>query len=135
MKETKYYTPTIEEFHIGFECECNDEETGFESITICSEDLKNRLDEEYNFQEKGSINPEYRVKCTNLEDIESFGFKTVATFDNYILLNYKDFVLVYIVTGFITVDKITDKGKWTLFNGKIKNKSELKRVLQQLEII
>ena len=83
MEDTKYYQPEITEFHVGFECECNDEETGFEPITICAEDLKNKLDEEYNFQEVGSIHPEYRVKCLDRDDIESFGFKCICTNTTY----------------------------------------------------
>jgi hypothetical protein len=137
MEETKYYTPQIEEFHVGFECECSDEETGFAPITICADDLKNKLDEEYNFQEQGNIHPEYRVKYLDRDDIESFGFKLWTYKGNEV-----GFMLNPDEDGSIWVHRIEGKIKistkfpdTTLYLGKIKNKSALRVLLQQLEIV
>lgn len=70
--ESKYYTPTIEEFHIGFECE----KTGNE----LSPQWHNYIVNISTFAEpfvKGNtkLGSSFRVKYLDKEDIESFGFK------------------------------------------------------------
>jgi len=125
--ENKYYTPTIEEFHVGFEYEAL---WGIENID--GEWLKET------FSEKSSISSlegKIRVKLLDREDIESEGFK----FENgmffkeninelYYLDKYFDFDTKY------TISRLHTQDKYVLFEGTIKNKSELQKLLVQLGI-
>ena len=139
--EKKYYTPEIEEFHEGF-----------------SHEYKGPLDTKWHkedFKLKGP-NPNFswflteghfRVKYLDREDIESLGFYCHPT-DNRIFHN-KDGIILNTGWGspvikdrFTTVitHQVFDESKLNvahenfLFNGIIKNKSELKRLLKQLGI-
>ena len=71
--DNKYYTPTIEEFHVGFEFESN--YVGFSS------DLKWRkilLNDSHDWfwttYKQDAVETEFRVKHLDKEDIESLGF-------------------------------------------------------------
>lgn len=151
-KKGKYYTPTIEEFHIGFEYE---EITGVEGNSLVFEHriFNNNTsfsDMEFNLKkQKSTIHYSYFVKYLDQEDIESLGF--VADKDRhwgyrelYILGNYSIKVMLPSREIIIqTIDKekepeyfgefIIPKLK-TIFEGKIKNKSELIKLLKQLGI-
>jgi len=118
-----YYTPTIEEFHVGFEIEEWDikEEEDWVKITVSSEGYKKHP------------HCEIRVKYLDQEDMEELGFKFIETSHE----NSKWFQSETALTI------VEDKGKYgifymyrprhtNLFNGTIKNKSELKRVLKQI---
>ena len=128
---SKYYTPEIEEFHIGFEYEwkCYSTETDW-TKSMCDKSM-NPLDTDCQRINK------YRVKYLDEEDIESLGFtRLLANIytlkdkvkgpirlqyfenDNYLAVFYPE----YSNTG------------TQLFQGVIKNKSELIRLLKQLEI-
>jgi len=61
----KYYIPSIEEFHVGFECE----EMGFG--TIYANKIINEND---NLQTLRALGSRIRVKHLDRKDIESFGF-------------------------------------------------------------
>ena len=129
----KYYTPEIEEFHVGFEYEVedlgDDGKTrvwrpqifeGEETRTYFIEELK-----------KGEI----RVKYLDREDIESLGFKQ----DH----NHNDVRFGY-TNGSTRIQHTPHKNsiliyQWgresdTVSGITIKNKSELKRLLKQLNI-
>lgn len=149
----KYYTPELNEFHVGFECEwqCKIRNETW-SKQICDTDLINiaydaieHADEEEPFEEQ------FRVKYLDKEDIESLGFissnvrdvlKEEAEFikgfkkDTYILYIQEDKKLViYNQKEYDISNKIT--GNWTeeiLFKGYIKNKSKLIKLLKQLQI-
>lgn len=149
--ESKYYIPEISEFHYGFECEfcsayqefSNDDnwEKGFfwnkrelnrqGSFDFDLRDLKSTLD--YN---------QWRVKYLDREDIESLGFK----YDNELKFPqglHTDKVVEF-VKGEYCLSTINNKGILItrykdglfdkLFDGNIKNKSELKKLLKQLQI-
>ena len=125
--ENKYYTPTIEEFHVGFEYE---------------EHLKNNGKWDWEKQVVETVYPfDYyedllqpetlaiRVKYLDREDIESLGFVKWPDDDIYDLgefqlhtNNYTDPLMIAIYDG----------NSEYCFVGKIKNKSELKRVLKQI---
>lgn len=135
----KYYTPEIEEFHVGFEFEIsvlNDNATKHIWIgqTFKGEETRTYFTEEL---EKKDI----RVKYLDREDIESLGFKMPMPegeglpnfYINYDLScsmmfsNNKDVLC--------RLDMLNSKHKMkTSYIGKIKNKSELKRLLKQLGI-
>lgn len=120
-----YYTPEIEEFHVGFEYEILQENDKWEKESILHKPEIVTLP----YMKIELI----RVKHLDLEDIESLGFKKHKSIPDY--FRYEDFVLriererkisIYIYDEY-TVDKL-------IFIGLIKNKSELKKLIVQLGI-
>lgn len=124
----KYYTPTIEEFHIGFEFEQNENEVwkkctlqDFEcemlfAMLTCYPDEK------------------WRVKHLDSEDILECGWILANSAFGRYCLNDK-YYLSYSDDGFINIGY--DKGfqTWiTLCITPCKNKSELKKLMLQLGI-
>lgn len=127
MKNNLYYTPTIEEFHVGFECEilgiigAKEDERLFSQSTIISQkelELIHLL--------------EIRVKTLDKSDIESLGWRfgtndyvfpenKNVTYGQYKLLFNNNELEIIHLSG-------------TLFRGIIKNKSELIKLMQQLNI-
>lgn len=163
MEKEKYYTPSIEEFHVGFECEWQCKiRKGTWNKQICDQDLVNiaystheHADEEEPFSEQ------FRVKYLDSSDIESFGFKKRLK-DEWI--GWKDYALdtisgeiPYFLSATIHIPRMDDCYKIYLhryldddtkletrinegeselvFKGKIKNRGELIRLLKQLSII
>lgn len=156
--DAKYYTPTIEELCVGFEYERTDDLINW---SLCISDgydfkdvatmfnyeyfIKISHDEVMINSQKGSLllNEEYynntvkkvkssriRVKHLDRQDIESLGWK---------FLHSKSFILNYRYTLKIreNILEIMDGayiGPRALFLGEIKNKSELKKLMQQLNI-
>lgn len=135
--ENKYYTPEIEEFNVGFEYEeyIAGSNTEYVSKFWNPEDpfvlnvFKN------NFQE-GWL----RVKCLDQKDIESLGFK-LDPIRSY--FNYKNSFSLINEPYKLSLDHIYNENKVilrghkvdyptkTLFEGTIKNLSELKKLLKQ----
>ena len=144
MNENKYYTPTIDEFHVGFEYIISD---------FYVKDKHEILDvmDDYGYPERDELSHinawinNCRVKYLDKEDIESFGFIK------------NDLNMQQIYTDFFNMNKDCVKNKCPyrlyidydshlimikyplsdgqiLFNGTIKNKSELKTLLKQLGI-
>ena len=147
-EEVKYYTPTLEEFRVGFKYE------------FIHPDYK-----EYGWNKYSSpeFNPEledcifsndikyFRVKYLDASDIESLGF--ICTGENSdgiefqkIIDNYKFYDIYFdpednnkVVIEEFYQDKLcaTEMGSYnshTIFNGVIKNISELKVLFTQLGI-
>jgi hypothetical protein len=74
----KYYTPTVDELYVGFECEFfNNQQDKVWNKEICDEDLVSIA---YTIYEHGTIEWEdditrvFRVKYLDKEDIEELGF-------------------------------------------------------------
>jgi len=146
--EKRYYTPKIEEFHVGFEFE---ELTHVTKMWTC-ESFQNGYSIYYQADERhgGSLNNSIeelinenrvRVKCLDQDDIEELGWD--RDLDSSQRYERED----YIMHGFandgiwaIKERRIYEKHGAllavfdTLFEGKIKNKSELKRMMVQLGI-
>jgi hypothetical protein len=145
----KYYVPTIEEFHVGFECESNyglvnnkefPESSKFIKYTFTQEDISYMLDA----YENDAYPTEFRVKYLDREDIESLG---------WVFNNEHKFYTFYLKGGYrlaqsktdndivIEMYVINDDGEpesfhrlGTAFSGNIKNKSELIVLLKQLDL-
>ena len=162
---SKYYTPEIEEFHVGFEYEFHGMTTGgleivdfsknpIESKTISKPTNKVWTKESiyrddcalYNRSFKsleGLIkSKQIRVKHLDKEDIEILGFsmRTTSYGVYYIKNQYKidyawDKRLIISENNKMVVDKDFENQGNILFIGIIKNKSELKRILKQLNIL
>jgi hypothetical protein len=159
--EVKYYTPAIEEFHVGFEFEEFDGVNWIKSNNESGQYLSW-------FMDSVSINlglPRVRVKYLDKEDIESLGWKFeeggILHFPNERWLYGEKFKLYKIETdrliyfleglkevykGFDVFDNKViisiynketfkdDQKPQHLFNGIVKNKSELARLMEQLGI-
>ncbi len=135
---SKYYTPETEEFHIGFEFEQN---SGYEWVKRVFKDIGGI----YNLG--NAINQEaLRVKHLDREDIESLGWEVNMkgysgegqghdgpfTFERYVKGGYE---LMHFSDNTVHVfEPYDDQHVNSKFEGVIKNKSELKKLLNQLGI-
>ena len=139
--ESKYYIPTIEEFHVGFNYEIWEKKLVYDKVWkfrvnkyIFNEKQVTQTFFNYNFTEdlrEGKI----RVKLLDKEDIESLGFKLLTT--SYGIQYSKDKNLIkYSYDKKLIIEKyFEDFGiVSTIFIGNIKNKSELIKLLKQLQI-
>lgn len=150
--ETKYYTPTIEEFHVGFEYEylgdrfnwMHDNPTkgwnkeSFEHLV--GDDGDSMSGEVRSMIESDRV----RVKHLDQEDIESegWGLKPEGCFgqsdDGEELFTFyikEEYTMLHTSENILRVFKSNQIGQLAcLFNGTIKNKSELKQVLKMIGI-
>jgi hypothetical protein len=131
---SKYYTPKIEEFHIGFEYEWkNPDDTDWTKESSPSEITP----ENYEEQAQG-----LRVKFFDKEDILNLNFQQISD-DCYNLdvahfrglqnqevrILVRESVIIYLAMN------SEDKDNIVLFAGNIKNKSEFRVLLKQLNIL
>lgn len=154
--ENKYYTPSIEEFHVGFEYEQEIEYGEYPDAYMewINEIITTPKDISYVESILSSIiSYKIRVKYLDKEDIESLGFTYYD--DSNHLFQEQDrsfFYKEYSNNKDNNIDRIgiVKRGTWLLiyeycsnksyvddvtrFCGNIKNKSELKVLLKQLGI-
>jgi len=146
MDKEKYYTPKLEEFHVGFEYEVKqstdpkleDWQHSWRSEILDKSNIKyllSRLD-----------NNMFRIKYLDKEDIESLDLKSIKNgnsknsplkFRFKKSHPYEDFwyLLYYEDTKLCVIDNNEDyDSNCTLFYGYINNKSELKKLIQLLKI-
>jgi hypothetical protein len=152
MKNNKYYTPNIEEFHVGFECEAE-----YSNNTFIPVIMQGVGQDVIKYHKQGI----YRVKHLNIEDVESLNFyKTVvntwAGWEDYVIqdVNPKQ---EYYLKATLHIPKMGDLYEicvhryWTeensienliksgeskiVFIGTINNKSELVKTLKKLVIL
>ena len=162
----EYYTPTINEFHVGFEYE----RASYGGKLLAGAPIKKEwvecklgadlydINDVLDLYNEGKYSTDLRIKYLDREDIESLGFE----YDNngepiplrepenegdlydfplafnldtqlengicYILYLYKD--------GVVWIDWIKDcAGMGYVFKGVVKNKSELVKLMEQLNIL
>ncbi len=136
--ENKYYTPDVSEFHVGFEFEALQDErfpkddSSWEKLLI--EDYINKNYTVYSMERaiKGWYDgQEQRVKYLDKEDIESLGF--ILKYPDGNLYTKGLYNLYFEKDNRICILQTKDRPH-TLFDGTIKNKSELKILLNQLGI-
>lgn len=148
MENNKYYTPSIEEFHVGFEYEVsNDLVRGLLETKPDKEWYKQIFDNskpyDYEFL-KFCIESKFeaiRVKYLDKEDIESLGFDESCDEPGEWWWSFNgDFEIQLYLNDLPNSSSInpscriySDRGE--VFSGFIKNKSELKRLLTQLQIV
>jgi hypothetical protein len=155
MNSNNYYTPTIDEFHVGFEYEYRNHDGTIRNINNI--EWKRSIVDSINhlaYVERGLNTPNNtRVKYLDKEDIESLGF--VCTRDSegeekeFQLYGYSGekgtprletcetcILLEMSFDNEITITFVKDRLELNsiLFRGTIKNKSELKKLLKQLGI-
>lgn len=136
MTENKYYTPSIEELHIGFEYEMRTEDT--EGNTVYE---KNTIHEGF-----GNVMRELirirciRVKYLDKQDVEECGWKKSAEQKELYSINWIENAdekknCIWMAKVNENKYQITDcRHTWhfVLFAGTIKNKSELKRIMKMI---
>lgn len=153
-EENKYYTPDIEEFYIGFECEL------MSSYGYLKGEWPNIMMEETNMLAKAEhFNWDltkmikagtFRVKYLDQEDIESLGFKRGysdrdgRSYDSYELITKEQFECCNFMTNNLELKHYYNNGNQyafytkihknyrCIFDGTIKNKSELKTILSMI---
>lgn len=133
--KAKYYTPSIEEFHVGFEYEIhNDPRTddGWDKEVVESRDW-NKM---YCIKEDNDV--DYRVKYLDKEDIVSLGFELTQNladdfeFEWHIRNEIGQYIGIF--TDEYDLSKETNIELFDI-HFKIKNKSELIVLLKQLGLL
>lgn len=151
MKD-KYYTPTKEEFYIGFEYEVLQKAPEPNSPTSLHFTFLPELTEDtwfkykypdpflgYNLDKLFKVN-DIRVKYLDKDDIEDLGFKHLGD-NNFLLRNDNcdwsriEMQLDEKNTNIEIGNCMSYEDYMCFFNGSIKNKSELKVLLKQLNIL
>jgi len=133
---SKYYIPTIEEFHVGFEYEMNPTEDGENIAFVVGEG-------DLSYVEIWLREKLVRIKYLDQEDIESLGFEFEEEDSDFITFRKHNddqyYWEIHVVKDKIWKDiYICEvnlyKTGWEepKFEGDIKNKSELKIVLKQI---
>jgi len=141
--ENKYYEPEIKEFHVGFEYEIYEDFDFYPEKTwhnqVYGEGGKNH--EVMGCIDESQLH-KIRVKHLDRLDIEELGFVFIASQNSKMYFKTKDDKITvairfnFYIGGFsnVHVYKINLEKVSTLFLGKIKNKSELRRLVQQINI-
>lgn len=138
MENNKYYTPLIEEFHIGFEFEVNNSNWKRIKLDVlmCGWDLPHLN----TYIKENRI----RVKYLDKEDIESLGWTYMELYhreaiqigcqksDDIKTFELENFNIVVINNNYNSLR--IRRNNPTIFEGVIKNKSELKKLMKQLDI-
>ena len=152
----KYYTPSMEELHVGFECEWQSKiRNEIWNIQICDIDLVNIAYGAVEYvKEDEPFEQQFRVKLLDKQDIEDENWICVAgqmlgggLGKSYFEKDNNDDVGItlrpnFYNDGFSSLHvyniKENDRDERifdTLFLGKIKNKTEFKRLLTQLGVV
>tara|TARA_B000000475_G_C15935671_1_gene422640 strand:+ start:154 stop:525 length:372 start_codon:yes stop_codon:yes gene_type:complete len=121
---SEYYTPKIEEFHVGFEYEefCNDDwyKKQYKQDNFLNHDFECVFEKCY----------KTRVKYLDKKDIEDLGFKQVGySFSRPLFVKNGLNLILDDIKREISFNNIKN------VNFKIKNKSELKKIVEMLGIV
>ena len=126
---SKYYTPSIEEFHVGFEYESS----YLEDYDTWKKEIIDTVDVGYFYSTYtgDAVPTEFRVKYLDREDIESLGFECMG--GNW----YHDNKAYQIIGTWESIEISRGQHEYrdVLFKGTTKNKSELKKILKMLGIL
>ena len=144
--EDKYYSPKIEEFYVGFEYELlekipmKDKYWGMKLIkSVFTEKIWKSIGANVDFF-TDLDNSKVRVKYLDSSDIESLGFKLKVENKYGITFANRLYSIVYSKMKsnhleIFLIQPYVNEYDGLKFSGVIKNKSELKKLLIQLEII
>jgi hypothetical protein len=137
--ENKYYTPSIEEFCVGFEYERMNGDKWCKDVISPNDLCSGRDGLENEFEEIYRKLRDVRVKYLDKEDIESLGFIYIKSqpglTEDYFELISTEWCMDYDYSTHYCRIFINSDGDSTFFAGTIKNKHELKRVLTMLGIV
>lgn len=138
----KYYTPSIAEFHIGFEfeyCPLFKDEWIKKVLEPTKRGLSKLVETYEDYPDDSLADEMYRVKYLDKTDIEELGFEESFDEPGEWFWKYKDNmdIQLYFDDKHGNKDQgigVTIYNDTIVFSGYIKNKSELKVLLKQLEI-
>lgn len=136
LDNNKYYVPEISEFHVGFEYEVMiPEKSTWSKEVFFLNDSHINLVKWVNIQDEFTIH-KIRVKTLDKEDIESLGWKDCDNIYNTIRWDFNDYILMFYKKDnrYLIFRDCGPNNIQTVFNGFIKNKSELIKLQQQLDI-
>lgn len=138
---SKYYTPEIEEFYIGFEYEQYSDfdktkDLDWHKITFDGTEFDNELTF-FPLSDKNYFSEVIRVKYLDREDIDECGWNNAHGDDQMTFYNYNNYVLAF--EEELHKIMIWEDTGWcgksnVLFKGKISNKSELLHVMKIIGI-
>ena len=134
MEENKYYTPSLDEFYIGFECEKYG--TYFNGSKPIYEYRRHIMCED-DFDILSCYSTQYRVKHLDKQDLVELGFNPVKGVEVNMCnkqIYYKDQWCSVVFNYDRITDIVIQKNSFPVFNGVVKNKSELIKVLKMLGI-
>ena len=125
--ENKYYTTEIEEFCVGFEYEYKHSKNInlWTKMSFSFDVLR--------FDLESPLKNETRVKYLDEDDILNCGFKYTNNDRDLVKDNIR--VRTYIGEQFEIPNISVFKDSFLIFSGKIKNKTEFKKLLTQLGIV
>ena len=147
--KNKYYTPSIEEFHVGFEYESLEEgsQTKFNKDIVTDNHLYGDYEQNTLLSELYFHPERARVKYLDQEDIESLGFEVSPSEHNplywHIVIKNdpKDYMKSIVGYYDFTSKELSlenlgsyEDHKYYVKDIIVKNKSELKKLLKQLNI-
>lgn len=125
--DSKFYIPEIEEFCVGFEYEsCHNREKRW--YTEISDGSEISFIKDY-YLPKGEI----RVKYLDQQDIEELGWNTLRSNINWVRATKNSTEIIFEKNIEVPIIQIF-KNMNCVFTGTIKNKAELKKLMQQLQI-
>jgi len=130
MSEDKYYVPKIEEFHVGFEYEIT---TGYEWVKkiFCQKDFNTFL---YEHLDNAIYQEMVRVKYLDKEDIESENWVEKVWYNGGGYFTIDKFTLGFFDEHNIIISVLDHSDNIILFLGTIKNRSELRKVMEMIGI-
>lgn len=138
MENNKYYTPDISEFHVGFEYwqKISSNHDEWEPLIIKSPNQTESLDGIYvdDFSLETLRIEDARVKYLDRDDIESLGWGNYEPpFEYDHTWTYKNYELKLWINGDLPHVRICEN-RIMIFDGKVKNKSRLKLVMEMIGI-
>lgn len=137
MDSKKYYTPSIEEFYVGFECENMNFDGTFSSFIYGKNRSRGKIVDTLSQIEFQISAKTIRVKYLDKSDIESVGWEERGQELYYLKTSDKEWCLEKVLNN-NTSYRINEND---FYNSKtccfieLKNKSELKKIMSQLSII
>ena len=131
MKENKYYTPSLDELYIGFECEKYD--TYFNDSEPVSEYRQHIMCEE-DFDMLSCYVTQYRIKHLDKQDLIELGFEEIGQEEYYLNGDLNSWCIEALYHQSIKSYYRIDDGETQRMFLEIKNTSELIKVLKMLGI-
>lgn len=143
MEENKYYTPTQEEIHFGFEFEARYKDKpwvkGIADEDFFDTDFDTAPVVRFGAVDNKRSDVEFRVKYLDKEDIESEGFEFLRTNEKVNLFQRNIiFIKHRIEDNWIEIENNRGSAMHlrgdVFFSGKINNKSEFKKILKMIGV-
>ena len=133
----KYYTPDKSEYHIGFEYQSlTDPRQPENDIAWSDEELRTEVDMMNVFKymiEDDFL--EHRCKYLDKELIIELGWKLVWTENETLVFRFNDWILTFNDFNKQIIITFGNDSLSRRFNGKLKNKNQLKILMKWLEIL